>query len=450
MKKNPTNTGGVTTSAAKKASESTVIITRKIEIFILEEDKEIYKQKKERLYDMRYHTFRAANKIVVYHYSLFNKITPILKDKTREEQKEIIAGELGTSIENSSYQMISEEFTMLPSYVRASLNRKVYGQFKNNIGDVLRGRRTLATYRLGMPIPFMAANELKKQVIDGKERIVYSLINDIQFVLNFGRDRSGNALIVSRIMDGEYKMCDSAIEIADDGKMYLLLSVKHSVNKVLLDYNKIAATNLGMNCPMYVSTNTGQTLILGSKDEFLRVRTQLQARRRDITKNLVTAKGGHGRKRKMKSLDHIAEVERNFARTYNHKLSKQLVMFCVNNGIGTIKTENLLGGSKTLEKTFILRNWSYFELHSQIEYKAKMYGIKVMKVDAHNITRKCHVCGTIDEHSVDLEDRKYNCQNNQCTNYQKPINIDYNASVNVLNSPELEEKPKKESKKKEQ
>ena len=415
------------------------IITRKIEVFIVEPDKDKYKQKRERLYDMRYHTFRAANKIINYHYSLFNELTQMLKDKTREEQKEIIAGKLGTSIENSSYQMIGEEFDMLPSYVRSSLNRKIYGQFKNNISGVLRGQRTLATYRLGMPVPVMASHDFRKQEVDGKECIVYPFLSDIQLALHFGRDRSNNASIVDRIISGEYKMCDSALELVDKGenrgKMFLALSVKFPTQKVVLDYDKIAATNLGMNCPLFVSTSTGQTLQVGSKDEFLRVRIQLQERRRNIQRNLTTVLSGHGRARKMKALDHLAEVERNFARTFNHKLSKALVMFCVNNGIGTIKTEDLLGGAETLEKTYILRNWSYFELQSQIEYKAKMYRIKVVKVAPQYITQKCANCGNIDADSVELSSRTYTCSNDSCDCYGKPVNIDYNASINVLNTP---------------
>ncbi len=402
-------------------------------MLINEPDGENLKDAFQRLYDMRYQVFIAANTIVNYHYSLYHELRALIKGKEKEEANEIVRARLDTSVENHTYQMLTRDFPILPSIVRSSLNRKIYTAFKNNLGDVLRGRRTLATYRMGMPIPFQITATLRKQTINEKEEIVYPLQRDLSFILLFGNDKSNNRHIVNEIMADKYKLCDSQLEIdTERNKIYLLLSVQIPVESIKADPAKVAATNLGMNCPMYITSTIGAHSPIGSKDEFLGVRIQMQRRRRDMQANMVTVRAGHGRERKLKGLEHLQEVEKNFARTFNHKLSKALMKFCRANGIGTIKTEDLLGGAKTLEKSFVLRNWSYFELQSQIEYKAKMYGIKVVKVQTKHITQKCHKCGTVDPDAVNLDNRTYTCSNADCEIYNKRLNVDYNASMNVL------------------
>lgn len=423
----------------------TVTITRNIQLIIDEPDNEKFKEKYKRLYDMRHQVFRAANMIVSQQYLNFQLQSSIMKSEgyaKAAEAKEIIKKVYDTGIENSTYQLISNEFPDLPSCIRSSLNRAVVKSFNNNMKEVLCGKRTLSNYRLGMPLPFNLGDSMRIEKITRNDIVEYSFIwtKGINFLLRFGKDRSNNKSIVDRIITGEYKFCDSQIQIKDN-KIFLLLTVTFPKSIVRLDYNKTAATNLGMNCPVFLTTSTGQHLSIGSKEEFWAVRTQMQNRYSKIQESLTTALAGHGRTRKMKALDRLKETERNFAKTYNHKLSKQIVMFCVNNGIGNIKTENLLGSSESMNKAIILRNWSYFELQSQIEYKAAMYNINVIKIDAYNISRTCNCCKNISRSAVDLKERKYICDNSACEKFNKPVDVDMNASLNLLTR-EPEEKAK--------
>ena len=116
-------------------------------------------------------------------------------------------------------------------------------------------------------------------------------------------------------------------------------------------------------------------------------------------------------------------------------------MFCVKNGIGTIKTEDLLGAGKTLNKEIVLRNWSYFQLQTFIEYKAKMYNVRVIKPSPKNITRMCNCCKNISESSVNLEKRMYICVNDKCAKFNVEVDVDENASLNLL-ATEVKEKAK--------
>ena len=358
------------------------------------------------------------------------------RDEQTEYAKETFGLLYNTSVMNSSYQVITKQFPELPSAVKSALNMTVVKAFNSDMKEVLRGQRSIRNYKLGMPIPFNISKSMVFTVEgDEGDKVYLEWLQGIRFFLKFGKDKSNNRAIVDQIILCEYKFCDSAILI-DDNKLFLLLTTQFPKNLVALDYNKIAATNLGMNCPLYLTTSDGHHKAIGDKTEFLNVRRQFDRRRTQLQMALVSARGGHGRNRKLKALDNLRTTEKNFAKTYNHRISKQLVMHCLKYGIGTIKTEDLLGGSETLEKTFVLRNWSYFQLQQDIRYKAGMYNIKVISIPPQNITLKCNCCKQIDEDAVDYSRRVYSCRNEKCSNFGLEIDCDHNASLNVLEGEE--------------
>ena len=73
----------------------------------------------------------------------------------------------------------------------------------------------------------------------------------------------------------------------------------------------------------------------------------------------------------MYKLEKIKDRERNFVKNTNHKYSKDVINFALQNGCGTINIENIKGIGREEKNSFILRNWSYFELQSMISYKVE-------------------------------------------------------------------------------
>ena len=65
--------------------------------------------------------------------------------------------------------------------------------YSNEIFDVRLGKRSLRTYRKGMPIPFMKLSLKLKKVDD---EICLKWVNNIEFTLHFGRDKSNNQIIL--------------------------------------------------------------------------------------------------------------------------------------------------------------------------------------------------------------------------------------------------------------
>lgn len=459
--KKETVEGGAVTAPKK------VTITRKIEIFIdpnmpEEERKGKYKW----LHKIRYLTYRAANTVVNHQYRMLLNTMDIQNQKSElggsnegstikvSEARKIAEKTYNTSIQNRTYQIVRELYPDLPSSITSGINSVVYSSFNADIRGVLRGENSVRNYKLGYPIPVISGSSSIDKMETDKGSSVYFLkwINGVTFYMNFGRDRSGNRSIVDRILSNEYKFCDSSITYDKSSeKWFLLLVVKFDKMPVRTDATKIAATNLGMNCPIVIVTNDGAIKRIGSKEEFLLPRLQFQKRLRKLQQDLVFATGGHGRTRKLKAIDKLKATEKNFAKTYNHKISKAIVMYCFNNGIGKIVTEDLLGASQSMNKEFVLRNWGYYQLQQMIDYKAAQYGIEVEKREPAKITITCNCCHKEDEECVDLDKRVYMCKNKECDKYLIPVDIDENAANNLLlkptgHIPNTLEKKRKEAK----
>ena len=138
--------------------------------------------------------------------------------------------------------------------------------------------------------------------------------------------------------------------------------------------------------------------------------------------------GGHGRKKKLAPMDRFSEYERNFVKTYNHMISSRVVDFAVKQNAGVIKLELLEGFSKDKRNGFILRNWSYFELQTQIEYKAKRMGIDVIYIDPYHTSQTCSGCGHWED------GQRIDQATFVCKSCGEKINADYNAARNIAMS----------------
>lgn len=366
----------------------------------------------------------------------------ILKEEISAAEK-IIMEKYGCSIQNITYRLLAEKFPTLSSYIISAINSSAVKNYRADLFPMNMGDKTVRTYKQGMPIPFTGTGEFKVQP-DGS--YTFKFIKTT-FKLIFGRDRSGNQQIVDQIIAGEYKFCDSAIiyaknEKTKDMELKLLLVSKQPRQPVKLDKSKILATNLGMISPITTITSDGTVQNFGDELHFLSVRKQFEVRKQKLQRQVTLSRGGHGVARKTKALDRLRGIENDWVQTFNHKLSNAVIQHCMKNNIGTIHMEDLLGAGEDMEKTYILRNWSYFQLQQFIGYKAERYGIDIVKKEAFNITSRCNTCGNIDKNAVHLDTRKYMCTNPDCKDHKnrnkekfRAPDIDYNAAKNVLIAP---------------
>jgi putative transposase len=96
-----------------------------------------------------------------------------------------------------------------------------------------------------------------------------------------------------------------------------------------------------------------------------------------------------------KLLKRIREKEANWVKNENHRISKEIVNMAVKNK-RSIALEKLTGITERLKvnrKTKkMLKGWSFRQLDTFIEYKAKLAGIKVIYVDPRETSKTCPKC----------------------------------------------------------
>lgn len=255
----------------------------------------------------------------------------------------------------------------------------------------------------------------------------------VQFNLGSKPSLAGQATqTLNGIMDGSLKLCDSKIQMKNN-KIFLLLVVQQEVTQPILDKEKIMGIDLGMDIPAYVAMEFKPEWgrAFGNKKELLSFKTRIK-KLKDLEKQRgIYARGGHGRKRKMKNnqLEALRSRESNFSKTYNHTLSKQIVDYALKFKIGTIRMEKLDG--KSFKNQKMLGDWTYYMLQQMIQTKAEAKGITIEFVNPAYTSSVCSGCGTYRDGfklgNRDGEDgRQFHCDN--CG---LKMNSDHNASVNI-------------------
>lgn len=327
------------------------------------------------------------------------------------------------------------------------VRQKVKNDYSNNFVDIVTGKQSLPSYKSDFPL-----------MIDGscitlfKENEIYKLKIMLGYELEviLGRRENENTLEIKRTLDKiiednelfknskkqdipyekKYKINQSSIQKDKNGNIIfnLCITMPDSFTyKPVKD--RVLGVDLGIKYPVYMALgdDTYKKQHIGSINNFLRVRQQMQERDRNLRRSLKLTNGGKGRKKKLQALEKLKQNERNFVKTYNHALSKRVVEFAKSNKCEYIHIEKL---TKDGFNNAILRNWSYFELQNMIKYKADRFGIKVRYVDPSYTSQKCSSinCGHIDKKNRPSQEKF------KCIKCGYELNADHNAAINIARS----------------
>lgn len=410
------------TTKPKKDKEKKIMSARKISIYIDEEDKELRKEYYRMLNDWFYHARHYANDVA----NILQCVTVI------DNINKTITGDLNSKLtdylncasQSINYKMLTQKYKeLLPSSIRAAVGNNVYKNYCENIRAILKGDKTVSTYNVGFPLYFMVQNfKFNKSDNNNFKFILFGL----PFKTKLGRDRSNNEEIINKLISGEYTISDSSLK-KDGNDLYLLLAFSLPKKETNLDKEKVVGVDLGINTPAYVSVNgkSKARLAIGSREGFLKQRLSIQAQRTSLQKSLAYVSGGKGRNKKLSKLESIKARESNFVKSMNNNYSKEIINFALQNGCGTINIEDISGIGREEKNSFILRNWSYFELQHMIKYKAEREGITVNVINPRYSSQRCNVCGHIHE------DNRLTQSNFECLSCGNKENADYNASKNI-------------------
>lgn len=201
-------------------------------------------------------------------------------------------------------KFVSELDLNIYGQILAEVKSVVFKNFANDSKDVREGKRSIRTYKKGMPIPFPWNKTIRLEAVkeDSKSKSnedEYSFyINwyrcnrtdkmPIRFNLFFGKDKSNNRQILKRCFKlddtctDDYQLQTSSIQIKkvpNGSELYLLLVIDipqecHTLNKKI-----VVGVDLGINVPAYVATNcTEERKAIGDRGHFLNARNAFHRR----------------------------------------------------------------------------------------------------------------------------------------------------------------------------
>ena len=444
------------------------IVTRKIGLFVVGDKTEsdrVYKYLRDGMTSQN----RAMNQYITALYFADQN------EATKDDRKELnrLFGRISSSKKGSAYDTSIEFAKGLPS--GSSVTKKVEADFKNAMKKGLKhGIVSLPTYKKDNPLiihrdyvrvrftnphcdnglfhEYESHEDFLKHLYSNDLDLFIKFVNGITFKLYLGKPKKSAELrsVLKNIFEDYYQIQGSTIEITN-GKIILNLSVSIPQEEIELDENTVVGVDVGMACPAVCAVNKNDVYkrFIGSADDFLRVRTQIQHEYNRLQKSVAFNSSGHGRSKKTQPTERFHEYESNWVKNYNHKVSKKVVDFAIKNRAKYINLENLSGiAQDEKNRVFILRNWSYYQLQQFITYKAAKYGIIVRKVDPAYTSQRCSCCGYL-EKGQRVSQAEFICKNPECKNYMKILNADYNAARNISMSTSFVDDEKKQTKRKE-
>ena len=373
-----------------------MVITRKIEVFVCESDKDLRKAYYDKLYANRDIAVKVANMAMSHLFTLDNTM-PYLSDEDREKIQFLgVKGQAATK-QNAPYVAASEAFKgqadmSMVSCVLQNAQKMYQDDRKQGMWN-----RSLRSYKKNMPVPFKASRFLNLRFADyvngnGEQRQgCFFILMGVPFQMKFGRDRSGNRLIVERVISGMYKMCTSSLKF-DGNKIFLLLCVDMPGQEVKVDPKKSLYAFLGVMNPIVCTCDvraareydSGMKVFeIGTKEEFNYRRRQIQEAVRRCQIDNRYSSGSKGRKKKCQAIARWHDKENNYVDTKLHTYSRMLVDLAIKHGCGNIvlmnqaHRENEAKDGNASGDPFVLRNWTYYGLKEKISYKCKMAGISL-------------------------------------------------------------------------
>ncbi|WP_314060343.1 hypothetical protein [Empedobacter brevis] len=360
---------------------STLLLTRKIQLIVDLPTQEERKDVLDKLYRWQNRCFRAANLIVSHLYIQemakdFLYLSEGVKYKLVDEKKDE-TGLLQCSRMSTTYRVVSNRFKgEVPMNILSCLNNRLHSYFNKDYQGYWKGEASLKNFKRDMAFPFGLEGISGLYYHPDKKSFCFRLFQ-LPFKTYLGKDFTGNKKLLEQVVSGEIKLCTSQIKL-EKGKIFWLALVEIKKDNNQLQPEIVAEASLSLEYPLVVKIGKSR-LAIGTKEEFLYRRLAIQASRKRIQVGVSYAKSGKGRTKKLKALDKMSQLERNYVNHRLHVYSRKLIDFCINNKAGTLillNQEEKIGIAK--EDEFVLRNWSYYELMTKIKYKADKAGIELI------------------------------------------------------------------------
>ncbi|MGG4499062.1 RNA-guided endonuclease TnpB family protein [Brevibacillus reuszeri] len=162
---------------------------------------------------------------------------------------------------------------------------------------------------------------------------------------------------------------------------------------------RILGVDLGLKVPAVAITDDEKVCFFGNGRENKYIKRKFRSVRKKL-----------GKKKKVNAIRNLNDKEQRWMKDKDHKVSREIVHFAVENKISVIRLEQLTNIRQTTrtsrknEKN--LHTWSFYRLSTFIAYKANLVGIKVEYVNPAYTSQTCPKCSERNK----AQDRQYKCQ----------------------------------------
>jgi len=177
----------------------------------------------------------------------------------------------------------------------------------------------------------------------------------------------------------------------------------------------------------YIGVDLGMVKIATDSDNNFYDGTIVEQKRKQYAKHrgsLKSKKTKNSRRR----LKQVGNRENRFRKDVNHRISKQLVDTASRTcrGLALEELVNFFDKTRVRRENRNARSsWSFRQLRTFVEYKAKIAGIPVVFVDPRNTSKTCSKCGHCSG------DNRKSQSNFVCIACHFSTNADYNAATNI-------------------
>lgn len=248
--------------------------------------------------------------------------------------------------------------------------------------------------------------------------------------------------LIDNLLDKTYKLGSSTLLFNKRKNKWMInLSFTFPIKEKQLNKNKIMGIDLGWNIPAVLGLNDNNWYkqYVGSRQEvekFWKVQESRKKRMQQQAKFCADGRRGHGTKTRLKPVYQIGNKVAEFKKLKNHCWSKYIIEEALRQGVGCIQMEDLSGITNDNSKNIFLKRWTYFDLQSKIENKAKENGIEFIKVNPKYTSARCNKCGYINGIKIGESKEGDNGwrpdqEHFHCLNCNHTDNADANAAKNI-------------------
>lgn len=399
----------------------------------------------ETLRNNQYYVWKTYNKAVQMAWD-FKNVSYGYKNRFGEVLKHVNLGEDVRTMPNYITKECRLDYPNIPAHSLNVAVRDAISRFNSEYKDVLRGAKSIPSFRRNMPIPIRAG--MMKLFNEGGDYMLEAQMMSLEGAKELGlptrfkiltKVGGSSKAIFDRMVSGEYSLRDSEITYDERRrKWYFSLAFQFEKTEIETDKTRIMGVDLGISNAAYMAFNFDKWLrynIEGS--EIITFRDRTEARRNQLLRQSKYAgegRRGHGRKTLLSPIEKLRGRVANFRRTTNHKYSKYIVEMAEKHGAGVIQMEDLSGINT---RSAFLKKWSYYELQQYVEYKAKEKGIDVKYIDPKYTSQRCSNCGHI------AKGNRRSQTSFECSLCEYKTNADFNAAKNIA-LPDIEQRIKDE------